>query len=298
MPHIRRDSAGVSCGALDSTGRRAVLPAPAGDATTSAAMTEFARLPDRGVLAIGGEDRVAFLQGLVSNDVAPAAPGRAVWAALLTPQGKWLADFFILADGDAAAARLRARGGARPAAQRLARYRLRSRVALADARGPWPCTWRGTARRTCTDVHRRRPTRGCRRRAGACSPPRPLPGDADADGVGRASARARPAGRLARPGAGEDRAAGGRIRRAGRRVLEQGLLHGPGADRADEISRPGQAPAGAGGDRRAGAGPRHAGPRATDAEVGTMRSGARRHGARPAAAGRAGAAARPAARRR
>ncbi len=49
---------------------------------------------------MSGEDRVGFLQGLVSNDVAQAAPGRAVWAALLTPQGKWLADFFILADGE------------------------------------------------------------------------------------------------------------------------------------------------------------------------------------------------------
>ena len=57
-------------------------------------------LPERGVLEAAGEDRVAFLQGLVSNDVAEAAPGRAVWAALLTPQGKWLADFFVFSDGE------------------------------------------------------------------------------------------------------------------------------------------------------------------------------------------------------
>ena len=55
-------------------------------------------LPDRAVLEVTGADRVGFLQGLVSNDVALAVPGRAVWAALLTPQGKWLADFFILAE--------------------------------------------------------------------------------------------------------------------------------------------------------------------------------------------------------
>ena len=64
-------------------------------------MTRLAALPGRAVIEVGGEDRVAFLQGLVSNDVAEAAPGRAVWAALLTPQGKYLADFFILADGTA-----------------------------------------------------------------------------------------------------------------------------------------------------------------------------------------------------
>ncbi len=88
-------------------------------------------LPGRGVLEVAGADRVAFLQGLVSNDVALAAPGRAVWAALLTPQGKWLADFFILDDG----ARLLLdceREQVAMLAQRLARYRLRSRVTLAD----------------------------------------------------------------------------------------------------------------------------------------------------------------------
>jgi folate-binding Fe-S cluster repair protein YgfZ len=48
-------------------------------------MTKIAALPDRAILAVAGEDRVGFLQGLVSNDVADVAPGRAVWAALLTP---------------------------------------------------------------------------------------------------------------------------------------------------------------------------------------------------------------------
>jgi folate-binding protein YgfZ len=89
------------------------------------------RLTDRGVVELTGEDRVAFLQGLVSNDVKQAAPGRAVWAALLTPQGKWLADFFILSEGGrllldcetAQAAML---------VKTLGRYRLRSKVTLRD----------------------------------------------------------------------------------------------------------------------------------------------------------------------
>ena len=51
-------------------------------------MTYLTELPERGVIEVAGEDRVAFLQGLVSNDVAKVAPGHAVWAALLTPQGK------------------------------------------------------------------------------------------------------------------------------------------------------------------------------------------------------------------
>src|SRR5271168_2074734 len=94
-------------------------------------MTELALLPDRGVIEVAGDDAVSFLQGLVSNDVTQAAPGRAIWAALLTPQGKWLADFFILSDG----ARLLLdveRAQAAGLAQRLTRFRLRAKVTLAD----------------------------------------------------------------------------------------------------------------------------------------------------------------------
>ncbi len=89
----------------------------------------LARLEERRVVAIGGEDRVEFLQGLVSNDVTAAAPGRAVWAAMLTPQGRWQTDFFIFSDGS----RLLLEVEEKPAAellQRLSRYRLRARVAL------------------------------------------------------------------------------------------------------------------------------------------------------------------------
>lgn len=92
-------------------------------------MTCIATLPDRAVIAIEGDDRVGFLQGLVSNDVAAARPGQAVWAALLTPQGKWLADFFILSDG----ARLLLdceRAQADDLLRRLSRYRLRMQVML------------------------------------------------------------------------------------------------------------------------------------------------------------------------
>ena len=103
-------------------------------------MTKIAALPDRAVLAVAGEDRIAFLQGLVSNDVAEVQPGRAVWAALLTPQGKWLADFFVLSDGErllldcerAQAAMLR---------QRLSRYRLRSRVDVAETEWHVAVAW-------------------------------------------------------------------------------------------------------------------------------------------------------------
>lgn len=93
-------------------------------------MPKLAALSDRGVVRITGEDRGVFLQGLVSNDVEAVAPGQAVWAALLTPQGKWLADFFVLTDGEALL--LDAERAQVPMlVQRLSRYRLRMKVALA-----------------------------------------------------------------------------------------------------------------------------------------------------------------------
>ena len=51
---------------------------------------QFSLLPHRSVIAVSGPDRVEFLQGLISNDVSKASPGQAIWAALLTPQGRFL----------------------------------------------------------------------------------------------------------------------------------------------------------------------------------------------------------------
>jgi folate-binding protein YgfZ len=95
-------------------------------------MSEIAFLPERGVVEVTGIDRVSFLQGLVSNDVTLAAPGRAVWAALLTPQGKWLADFFILSEGDRLLLDCE-RAQAPMLVKLLSRYRLRAKATLRDA---------------------------------------------------------------------------------------------------------------------------------------------------------------------
>ena len=104
----------------------------------------IARLPNRAAIEVSGQDRVSFLQGLVSNDVAEAAPGRAVWAALLTPQGKWLADFFILADGARLLLDCEA-GQAAMLAQRLTRFRLRAAVAVQPVPLQVYAGWGGTA---------------------------------------------------------------------------------------------------------------------------------------------------------
>lgn len=93
--------------------------------------TRCTLLPHRGVVTIGGDDRVKFLQGLVSNDVRRATAERGVYAALLTPQGKFLHDMFILADADTLWLDIE---GARASdlVARLSKYKLRSAVAITD----------------------------------------------------------------------------------------------------------------------------------------------------------------------
>jgi len=94
-------------------------------------MTKIALLEDRGVVALSGADRVGFLNGLVSNDVSRAVPGRAVWAALLTAQGRYLTDFFVYAEDDRLLLDAR-RDALWDLMARLKRYRLRAAVELTD----------------------------------------------------------------------------------------------------------------------------------------------------------------------
>lgn len=92
----------------------------------------------RKVYRITGADREQFLQGLVTNDVRRLKDG-IVWAAMLTPQGKYLADFFLVPDGDAILLDV-AEPIAAGLVQRLSMYKLRADVKieptdLAVARG-------------------------------------------------------------------------------------------------------------------------------------------------------------------
>ena len=54
---------------------------------------------DRTIIAVTGTDREEFLQGLVTNDIARERDGLA-YTALLTPQGKLIADFFVKGEAD------------------------------------------------------------------------------------------------------------------------------------------------------------------------------------------------------
>lgn len=84
----------------------------------------------RAIYRITGADAHDFLQGLVTNDVSRLADGP-VYAAILTPQGKYIADFLLLAQGDAILLDVDAALG--PAlAQRLGMYKLRADVTIEE----------------------------------------------------------------------------------------------------------------------------------------------------------------------
>jgi folate-binding protein YgfZ len=83
----------------------------------------------RKILALTGADRVDFLQGLVTNDVSK---GGIVYTALLTPQGKFIADFFVISQADQLLIDV-AESHAAMLFQKLSMYRLRADVQIAEA---------------------------------------------------------------------------------------------------------------------------------------------------------------------
>ena len=87
-------------------------------------------MTDRTIIRVSGDDPAGFLQGLVSNDTDQLATHGIVYAALLSPQGKYLADFFLVADGADVLVDVAA-----PLAddlfKRLSMYKLRAPVTLA-----------------------------------------------------------------------------------------------------------------------------------------------------------------------
>lgn len=93
--------------------------------------TQAALLSTRAIVRVSGPEARDFLQGLISNDMAKVSPQRTMYAALLTPQGKVLFDFFVVeSDGgfflDTPADR------AAEFVKRLALYRLRAKVEIED----------------------------------------------------------------------------------------------------------------------------------------------------------------------
>ena len=113
---------------------------------------KYCLLPGRGVLRLSGADVLTFLQVLITRDLDSLSPEQAVYGALLTPQGKYLFDFFLTRQGDellldGEAARLE------PLAKRLNMYRLRADVQITDISADWEvCAAFGSGIATALDL--------------------------------------------------------------------------------------------------------------------------------------------------
>ena len=86
---------------------------------------------DRAVLSVTGTDATRFLQDLVTNDLKKDN-NSIVYAALLSAQGKYLFDFFVIKHGDGYLIDID-QGMAAAFAQRLTMYRLRADVVIAQS---------------------------------------------------------------------------------------------------------------------------------------------------------------------
>ncbi len=86
-------------------------------------------LYNRVILRISGRDRVSFLQGLISNDLEKLTPDRALYSLLLTPQGRFQDDFFIV-EHDGALLLTPEKEEAQSLKNRLELYKLRSEVKI------------------------------------------------------------------------------------------------------------------------------------------------------------------------
>ncbi len=102
-------------------------------------------LSDRSIVSLSGDtgEQEEFLQSLVTNDVTGAAPGALVYAALLTPQGKYLSDFLIwrTEDGDFRLDVATALAG--DLVKRLSMYRLRRPIEISQDPATVTAFWGG-----------------------------------------------------------------------------------------------------------------------------------------------------------
>jgi folate-binding protein YgfZ len=91
-------------------------------------------LPERCLVKVSGADAAAFLQSLITHDVMALTSGQLAYSCLLTPQGRFLHDFFIFREE--AGFFLECETQRREdLIRRLTVFRLRAKVTIEDCRG-------------------------------------------------------------------------------------------------------------------------------------------------------------------
>lgn len=94
----------------------------------------------RSFITIAGDDRIHFLQGILTQDIARLADEKIQFAALLSPQGKLLHDMFLIEQGDTILLDT-ASAYAPMLLKRLMMYKLRAKVTITDTTADWHLTF-------------------------------------------------------------------------------------------------------------------------------------------------------------
>ena len=88
-------------------------------------------LENRGLISITGDDSKEYLQNIITNDLNKVSKSSSIFAALLSPQGKYLFDFFVikidngyLLDSDG--------NSVKELIENLSKYKIRSKVEIKD----------------------------------------------------------------------------------------------------------------------------------------------------------------------
>lgn len=116
-------------------------------------MTDFlTALPGRAVIAITGEDAKSFLQRVITKGPEGVEPGAAMISALLTPQGKVLADFFLFDDGEGGLLIDAPACEAEALEKRLTLYRLRAKARIERREDLAAAAARGTGEQELTTI--------------------------------------------------------------------------------------------------------------------------------------------------
>lgn len=90
---------------------------------------DIALLPDRGIVSVAGMDARRLLQGIITNDMDLLDAQPAIFAGLLSPQGKVLFEFFVVKADDGFLLDV-ASEKAGELAKRLAMYKLRAKATI------------------------------------------------------------------------------------------------------------------------------------------------------------------------
>lgn len=96
---------------------------------------------DRALIRVSGPDAVSFLDNLLTQDVTRLAEAGVLYAALLTPQGKTIADMLLWNDAGGGVLLETAPASVADLVRRLAMYKLRAQVSIEDVSRQFPALW-------------------------------------------------------------------------------------------------------------------------------------------------------------